>query len=245
MAVNNRIAPANGAKKPQEMIYMLGGQEVKLTPAIVRDYMVSGNKETVTTQEIVMFMNLCKFAGLNPWLKEAYCIKYGNEPATMVTGKAAFLKRADEHPQFDGMESGVITYHEDSATVEYRKGTFFMPDEKIIGGWAEVFRKDQKHSTRIEVSFEEYAGRKKDGGLNGQWAKKPATMIRKVAQVQALREAFPNSFTGMLAAEEAGYDEPIVAEVIAQPEAEAQPVEQTEQHTQHSGAAAALFGGEE
>lgn len=43
-----------------------------------------------------MFINLCKYAGLNPWLKEAYCIKYGNEPATMVVGKEAFMKRAEK-----------------------------------------------------------------------------------------------------------------------------------------------------
>ena len=55
-----------------------------------------------------MFINLCKYAGLNPWLKEAYCIKYGNEPATMVVGKEAFMKRAEKTPGFDGMEAGII-----------------------------------------------------------------------------------------------------------------------------------------
>jgi hypothetical protein len=54
------------------------------------------------------------------------------------------------------------------------------------------------------VSFEEYAGRKKDGTMNGQWSKKPATMIRKVALVQALREAFPKAFGGLYTAEEQG-----------------------------------------
>lgn len=53
-------------------------------------------------------------------------------------------------------------------------------------GWAEVFRKDRAHSSRVEVSFDEYVGRKNDGTINGQWSKKPATMIRKVAIVQAL-----------------------------------------------------------
>ena len=82
-----------------------------------------------------------------------------------------------------------------------------MPGEQIVGGYAEVWRKDKSHSTRIEVSFEEYAARKKDGSLNSQWSKKPATMIRKVALVQALREAFPKAFGGMYSAEEQGMDE--------------------------------------
>ena len=56
--------------------------------------------------------------------------------------------------------------------------------------------------------MEEYAGRKKDGSMNGQWSKKPATMIRKVALVQALREAFPKALGGMYTAEEQGQEEP-------------------------------------
>ena len=46
-------------------------------------------------------------------------------------------------------------------------------------------------------------------------------MIRKVAIVQALREAFPQSFGGMLAAEEVGQSEPETAgmpEPVIEPE---------------------------
>ena len=48
----------------------------------------------------------------------------------------------------------------------------------------------------------EYIGRKSDGTVNSQWAVKPATMIRKVAKMQALREAFPEDLQGLYAAEE-------------------------------------------
>jgi hypothetical protein len=92
-----------------------------------------------------------------------------------------------------------------------------MAGETIIGGWAEVYRKDRQHSTRVEVSFEEYAARKKDGSLNSQWSKKPATMIRKVAVVQALREAFPTNLGGMYSAEEVGKEEPEDAGIPAAP----------------------------
>ncbi len=189
------------------MTYMVAGMEVKLTPNIVRNYLVSGDKEKVTLQEIAMFMNLCKFSGLNPWVKEAYCIKYGNEPATMVVAKDAFQKRAEANPNYDGFEAGIIIFDKENGIVDYRKGTLKLPGEEIIGGYAEVWRKDRSHATRIEVSFDEYAGRKKDGSLNAQWSRKPATMIRKVALVQALRETFPSSFGGMYAAEEFGYTE--------------------------------------
>lgn len=73
------------------------------------------------------------------------------------------------------------------------------------------------HAYEAEVSFDEYAGRKKDGSLNAQWSKKPSTMIRKVALVQALREAFPSAFGGMYTAEEKGFAEDVAGEVYVPP----------------------------
>jgi phage recombination protein Bet len=180
-------------------------------------------------QELAMFINLCKFSKLNPWVKEAYCIKYGNEPATMVVGKDAFQKRAEANPNFDGFEAGIIVMVEETGEILYRKGTMRITGEEIIGGYAEVWRKDRSHSTRIEVSFEEYAGRKKDGTLNNQWSKKPATMIRKVALVQALRETFPSAFGGMYIAEEQGHIEPeYTVPMATEPEGNVIDMEQNE-----------------
>jgi phage recombination protein Bet len=191
----------------QKMTYMVAGEKVELTPNIVRQYLVSGNPESVTMQEIVMFMNLCKFNGLNPWLKEAYCIKYGSSPATMVVGKEAYLKRAEANPAYDGSEAGIIVFAKDG-TVENRVGTFHLKDEEVVGGWARVWRKDRSHPVTVEVPFDEYAGRTKDGQLNSQWRTKPATMIRKVALVNALREAFPGDIGGMYTEEEAQQEQP-------------------------------------
>lgn len=207
MAVTNKLTNSNAKQLNEQIVeYEVNGMTVKLTPNTVRNYLVSGDKERVTTQELAMFINLCKFSKLNPWVREAYCIKFGNEPATMVVGKDAFQKRAEANPNYDGAEAGIIVIDE-SGELIYRKGTLKLSDEQIVGGYAEVWRKDRNHSTRIEVSFDEYAARKKDGSLNAQWTKRPATMIRKVALVQALRETFPSSFGGMYTAEEQGVDE--------------------------------------
>lgn len=212
----------------QRMEYMVAGEKVELTPNVVRQYLVSGNPENVTMQELVMFMNLCKYNGLNPWLKEAYCIKYGNQPATMVVGKEAYLKRAEINQNFDGMESGVIVLcnNNNEQTVENRIGTFHLPVEEVVGGWARVWRKDRSHPVTVEVSFDEYAGRTKDGSLNSQWRTKPATMIRKVALVQALREAFPGDIGGMYTEEETE-GEPIINQASAEIKDNLPPVQET------------------
>lgn len=240
MAVQNSLVGKPAALKKEEVQYVANGKQVTLSLNTVRNYLVSGDKERVTMQEIVMFMNLCKFTGLNPWLKEAYCIKYGNEPAALVVGKEAFFKRAEGNESYDGMDAGIVVM-DASGELIYRKGTMKLPEEKIIGGWAEVYRKDRGHSFRAEVSFEEYAGRKKDGTLNSQWSKKPATMIRKVAVVQALREAFPSALEGMYVAEEQGAVEPVYspADVVDMPQDTA---EVQDAATAQQDAEAAFFG---
>ena len=222
MAVNNTLVKAKSNETA--ITFTAGNDTVKLSPAIIKKYLVSGDANTVTDQELMMFMMMCKGNHLNPWNREAYCIKYGTQPATMVIGKDAFMKRASGSPEYDGMTSGIVVLNNETGEIEYRTGTSVIEEsEKIIGGWAEVFRKDRTHSTRIEVSFTEYAGRKKDGSLNNQWVTKPATMIRKVAQVQALREAFPESLSNLYTSEEQGIDEP-TGSVIEQPaEATAEP----------------------
>lgn len=255
MAVQNSLVKTQTQNNvmTKEVTYEVGGVPITLSLATIKNYLISGNKDAVTQQELAMFLNLCKFNRLNPWLKEAYCIKYGNEAATMVVSKEALTKRAEEHPAYDGDDAGIIVYN-GAGEIIYRKGSFKLPDEKIIGGYAEVWRKDRTHSKRIEVLFDEYAGKKKDGTLNAQWASKPATMIRKVALAQALRESFPKTLGGMYIAEEQGLTEPEAqANVIdmeapqgEQPAFEAEPIPQTEPATPteapNDNVAATLFG---
>lgn len=195
--VQNKLAAQQENKVVE---YEVNGEKVKLSPAIIRNYLVSGGGN-VSDQEIVMFLNLCRFQHLNPFLREAYLIKYGNQPATMVTGKEVFTKRARRNKDYAGQQAGVVVQKEDG-TLENRIGTLVLDDEKLVGGWAKVFIKDYVEPVEITVSLSEYIGTKKDGEINSQWSKKPATMIRKVALVQALREAFPEDFSGMYSQEE-------------------------------------------
>ena len=183
-----------------EFSYLANGEEVKLSAAMVKKYLVSGDASAVTDQEVMMFLTLCKYQHLNPFLREAYLIKYGNSPATIATGKDTFTKRAAKNPNYKGKEAGIIVINL-NGQIEQREGTFALKDEQIVGGWARIFAKDREPEL-YTVSFDEYAGRKKDGSLNSQWASKPATMIRKVAVVQGLRECFPEDFEGLYSPEE-------------------------------------------
>lgn len=240
MAVQNSLAKKSENTGMVE--YESGGQMVKLSPKMIRSYLVSGGGN-VTDQEVMMFLSLCKFQHLNPFLKEAHLIKFGSSPATMVVGKDVFTKRARRNPDYMGKKAGIIVLDENGNMIE-REGTFYLKNETIVGGWAKVYIKGYETPEYAAVSFEEYAGRKSNGELNSQWATKPATMIRKVALVQALREAFPEETAGMYAPEEV----PEASEIVLEDSA-SEPVPMPEEMTEHSEISAqagdvqgALFG---
>ena len=166
-----------------------------------------------TDQEAMLFLELCRHQGLNPFVRDAYLLKYDEKrPATMVVGKDSFTKRAEAHPQFAGMAAGVVVQKE-NGEIENRKGSLILEGEKLVGGWAEVHRHDRQIPIEIPVSFKEYS--------TGQasWVKMPGTMIRKVALVQALREAFPSTFAGLYDSAEMGVDLPAESKVVNAPTA--------------------------
>lgn len=177
--------------------YEVAGQEVKLSYSIVRKYLTKGNAD-VTDQELVQFISVCKFNKLNPFLNEAYLIKFksarGDGNAQMIVSKEALFKRAEACEQYDGIEAGIIVLRGDN--VVELEGCFRQVKDVLLGGWAKVYRKDRRVPTVSKVNLSEY-----DKG-NSIWNEKKATMISKIAKVQALREAFPSQLGAMYAKEE-------------------------------------------
>ena len=217
--MSNAPTTANTKKQEIAVVYEVDGEQIKLTPSIVQEYIV-GTDAQITLPEFKMFTSLCKARKLNPFLKEAYCIKYGKQAAQIVVGKDAILKRAILNPNYDGMESGVIVQTIETGEIIERKGTFYIrAEEKLVGGWAKVYRKDWTHPTYCSVAFDEVAQRKNDGSLNSNWSGKGATMVEKVAKVRALRETFIEDLGGMYEAEEMGVDLP-----QAQPQPQEAPI---------------------
>lgn len=191
--------------------FEVDGNEVKLSPQIVKDYITGGQE--LSDAEYKFFVEMAKARGLNPFLKEIYAIKFGNQPAQIVVGKDAILKRAIKNSKFNGREQGIIVQKEDGS-IEERKGTFKLKDEELVGGWAKVYRKDWDYPTYVSVGFDEVKQVKKDGTLNSNWATKGATMVEKVALVRALRETFTEDLGGMIDSDEAWVQEPKSQEVV-------------------------------
>lgn len=180
------------------VIYKVSGEDVKLSESMVNQFIARGTT-TLSKKEVVNFIQLCKCRKLNPFLNEAYPIKFGNEPAQLIVGADAFKRKAEENPRFRGYKAGIIvTRNKEIIELE---GAFKFPTDIIVGGWAEVYIKDRDFPVVAKVNFAEY-----DKGKS-TWKQIPCTMIRKVALVQALREAFPSDLGAMYSGEELGETE--------------------------------------
>ena len=157
--------------------------------------------ENATDDELDMFMHLAKEYNLDPFQGEIYFWKFGSKDPTIMTSRDGYLKIANQHPAFNGMDSGVI-YPGDT----FKKTTDGVQHELDIdsisktpkGAYAVVYRSDRKVPTRVVVPFADY------NKNNKVWSNYPSAMIQKVAESMALKRAF--SVSGLVSKEEMGYE---------------------------------------
>jgi phage recombination protein Bet len=161
--------------------------------------------------EFALFIEQCKRSGLDPLLKEAFCVgrrqNVGNrERPNWVTryefqpSEAGMLARAERFPDFKGIQASAV-YAEDEIIVDQGKGEVvhrFNPAKRkgaLVGAWARVVR-EGKLPVVVWLDFSGYVQQ------TPLWAKIPTTMIEKCARVAALRKAYPEAFGGLYVREE-------------------------------------------
>lgn len=155
----------------------------------------------LTPKQVGMALSLIKGRDLNPLANEVYIVAYrkknGGTEFSLIVSKEAFLKRANRNPQLEGFEAGIVVINE-SGLQEERKGALVLPNDELVGGWARVYRKDFRVPVEVYVSMKEY------NKSQSTWNSMPATMIRKTALVNALREAFPEDLGNMYTEDDGG-----------------------------------------
>jgi phage recombination protein Bet len=146
--------------------------------------MVETLKQTVckgaTDAQFRMFSEVCKATGLNPFLKEIWYVPN----VGVMAARDGYLRVANSHPQFDGMETRVERDEKN------------IPIKAICSVW----RKDRGHPITCEAFYSEY---KKNSSV---WQTYPSAMISKVAEVLALKRSF--AINGVVTEEEIGGDGP-------------------------------------
>ena len=189
----NQVSKVNTTKGNNMTDYSIQtrtGETLMLDPQTVESYVC----KDLTPTEFNYFFSVCKTYELNPFLKDIYAIKFGNQPATFIIDYKVMQQAADLNPAFDGLKVGVV-YLDKNGTPQERDGAYILPGETLVAGWCDVFRKDRTHANRTYALYSENVKTNSKGEINTNWANKPVFMCVKVAKAQALRETFPNMFS--------------------------------------------------
>ena len=148
--------------------------------------------QTATNDEMVYCMNIAKVMGLNPITKEIFFVPRRSqvngqwiEKVEPMLGRDSYIKVAHSTGKFAGMET--------TSSIER------VPNLTPDGGWEEssdlvatckVWRTDTSIPFTVSVRYSEYVQKTKQGEPTKFWKEKPDTMLKKVAESQALRKAF-------------------------------------------------------
>jgi phage recombination protein Bet len=213
-------AMAKTEDRHREWIPIGETEPIKMSAGLVKKYFATPTKNGYKpSDEMVMeFLMIMAARKLNPWVGDAWIIGYDSKEGpqfSIVTAYQALAKRAEMHPEYDGIEWGVIV----EVDGKYREveGAFHGPDEKLVGAWAKVYRKDRGRPFVAKVQRAPY-----DKGYS-QWKVNPAWMIAKVARAAAMREAFPLELGGLYTEEDLaskfrnGHGEVIDAQTVEKP----------------------------
>jgi phage recombination protein Bet len=214
-ADRNRRALEDALDRAVEYKPFLSEETISLSPRMVLKFLCRPTKKgaVASYDQAVRFVMLCKARGLNPWEGDAFLVGYDGQDGpefSLITAHQAFLKRAEVHPEYDGLESGVVVRGKDGGPAAELPGDLVEDGQQILGGWARVFFKNRSHPMYKRLKLATF-----NKGFS-RWRVDPAGMIVKCAEADALRSAFPNSLGGMYLAEEAG---PREAAIAAAPEA--------------------------
>lgn len=185
-------------KKQPIMEYVPWGatDKIKLSLEIVKNFVAVPTKSGAVPnpRDCMKFIMLCQAQRLNPFAGDAYLVGYDAKDGpqfSLLTAHQALLKRAETSPDFEGMESGVILLVD--GKTEDREGDFHLPEEKVVGGWAKVYRKGRRPTVqRLALN------QRKPSYPTRFWdAAHEAEQITKCAEAAALRATFPTLIGGL------------------------------------------------
>lgn len=164
--------------------------------------------------EFSLFEEQCRRTGLDPLLKQCFCVKRkakdgaGNyvEKYEFQAAEAGMLARAENFPDFRGVQAAPI-YDGDACKVNRATGVVDHVEilgakrGKLMGAWGRVERAGRTPVVvfvPLELVQQEYGS---------FWKKSPEHMVVKCARVAALRTSYPAQFGGVYSQEEMPHEE--------------------------------------
>lgn len=158
---------------------------------------------SVTPDEFLYFIRVAEARGLNPLFREVHLIKDKTGRINVQVGIDGFRKLAEDsgdyagqsEPQWGEPYSGPIVewqgkpgyvkvgVYRHSWERPYYGEAWLDEDGQVKSEWA-----DSPNGRRVQVASTH---------AQAQWATRPRTMLKKVAEARAIRAAFPRSVAGL------------------------------------------------
>lgn len=157
----------------------------------------------LTDGEFATLCQIGKATNTNPFMREIWAVKYGNQAAQIFIGRDGYRKIAQANDDYDYHFVDAV-YSNDKFEVSKAEidHSYNLADRgSLVGAYALVQRKSSSKPVFVFVEFSEYNTGK------SVWKDKPATMIKKVAEAQCLRMAFQSLFAGTYDESEVGFTE--------------------------------------
>lgn len=139
-----------------------------------------------TDAELKYFLAVAASTGLNPFQKEIWCYKSGSD-MLIFTGRDGFLSNAQRKPDFKGMRSAYVCATDKfkmNIVAGHIEHEFTQADRGAIVGAYAVVKREGMDSFIAWADFKEF-----NKGYNA-WKSNPGSMIKKVAEAHALKQAY-------------------------------------------------------
>lgn len=152
---------------------------------IIKNTVAKGTNDN----ELAFFLNLSHSLGLNPFNKEIWCYKDHKGNLISFAGRDGFLSIGQKDARWNGMYSCEVregekyeqVFDSGNVSIKHVKGT---EKNHIIGAYCYIKPKGCETATIEYVDFNTY---NKNQFI---WKSHPADMIKKVAEIKALKKAF-------------------------------------------------------
>jgi hypothetical protein len=179
MIENKTNSEAIAKREPAAVEYVpYGAQDkIKMTVAVIQNLVAVKTKtgKTCSERDAIKFMAMCQAKRLNPFEGDAFLIGYDGKDGpvfSLITAHQTYLKRAELHPEFDGMKSGIIVKDKEGKLTDL-EGDFYSEGQHVVGGWATVFFKNRKQPMHRRLRVARF-----NKGY-GVWQDDPGGMICK------------------------------------------------------------------
>lgn len=152
--------------------------------AVIQNTVAKGT----TATELAYFLQVAKSTGLNPFIKQIWCYKDNKGNVIILAGRDGFLAIAQKNPKWNGMVSSEVgsndTFNVDviNGVIEHKPN--YNDRGTLIGAYCLIKPKG------VDVATYEWADIKTYDKNQFIWNSHKTEMIKKVAEVHALKKAF-------------------------------------------------------